>query len=138
MAASSSNSNFNKFFSYLDVCFFQDGNILKKFGIAQEMKSVSDVFLNSQTYLNMQTSGNSLYIDTSVAPTRMLNWITTVNSYGNGVPYDALASDITENNPYVSLSHLNLRTSSSSSGVNTTCANDFWVFDETNCTRGAS
>lgn len=27
----SKTSNFNKFFLYLDVCFFGDGNILKKF-----------------------------------------------------------------------------------------------------------
>jgi hypothetical protein len=94
VAASASASSFNKFFGYLDVCFFQDGNILKKFELAQEMKSVSDVFLNSQTFLNMQTAGNSLFVDTSVAPTKIMNWTATVNSYGLGVPYDADQTDI--------------------------------------------
>jgi hypothetical protein len=32
---STSPSNFNKFFDYLDVCFFEDGNILKKFQLAK-------------------------------------------------------------------------------------------------------
>jgi hypothetical protein len=32
---STSSSNFNKFFDYLDVCFFEDGNILKKFQLAK-------------------------------------------------------------------------------------------------------
>jgi len=34
-AQSGSNSAFNKFFLYLDVCFFEDGNILKKFSLAE-------------------------------------------------------------------------------------------------------
>lgn len=135
VAASASASNFNKFFSYLDVCFFQDGNILKKFELSQEMKSVSDVFLNSQTFLNMQTAGNSLYVDTSIAPSKIMSWTSTVNSYGLGVPYDADPTDPSEDNPYVSLEHMNLRTNSSSTGVNTTCAHDRWVFDVANCTN---
>lgn len=31
---SMSSSDFNKFFDYLDVCFYDDGNILKKFQLA--------------------------------------------------------------------------------------------------------
>jgi hypothetical protein len=133
VAASASASNFNKFFGYLDVCFFQDGNILKKFELAQEMKSVADVFTNSQTFLNMQTFGNSLYVDTSVAPTKVIDWTTTVNDYGLGIPYDAYPGDNSEDNPFVSLANFNLRTNRNSTGVNTTCANDRWVFDVASC-----
>lgn len=138
VAASASASNFNKFFGYLDVCFFQDGNILKKFELSQEMKSVSDVFTNSQTFLNMQTAGNSLYVDTSIAPTKIMDWTASVNSYGLGIPYDAYPADNSEGNPFVSLANLNLRTNKNSTGVNTTCANDHWVFDVANCTNNAS
>lgn len=57
------------------------------------MKSVSDVFLNSQTYLNMQTAGNTLYVDTSIAPTKILSWMNTMSSYSQGIPIDANVSD---------------------------------------------
>ena len=86
----------------------------------------------------MQTAGNSLYIDTTVAPSKILSWIGTMNNYANGIPYDADPNDLSENNPFVSLRNLNKRTNQSSAGVNTTCANDLWVFDATNCTRTAS
>jgi hypothetical protein len=136
--AASGTSNFNRFFNYLDVCFFDDGNILKKFGLSQEMKSVSEVFLNSQTYLNMQTSGNSLYVDTTVAPAKVLAWMGVLSNYSLGIPVDAPANDSSDSNPYFSLAHLNLRTNQNSASVNTTCANDYWVFDSTNCTHGPS
>ena len=31
---SASTSSFNRFFNYLDVCFFNDGNMLQKFSVA--------------------------------------------------------------------------------------------------------
>jgi hypothetical protein len=102
------------------------------------MKSVAQVFLDSRTFLNMQTAGNSLYIDTTVAPTKILSWIATMNNYANGIPYDADPTDSSENNPFISLTNLNKRTNQSEGGVNTTCANDLWVFDSTNCSRTAS
>lgn len=77
------------------MCFFQDGNILKKFELSQEMKAVSDVFLNTQTYLNMQTSGNTQYVDITIAPAKIITWMNTMNNYSLGVINDALASDLT-------------------------------------------
>jgi hypothetical protein len=102
------------------------------------MKSVSDVFLNTQTYINMQTGGNTLYVDTSIAPAKIISWVNQMNSYSLGKTLDALASDISENNPYVALKNMNLYTNQNSTGVNTTCANDYWVYDMTNCTYGSS
>lgn len=94
-ASASSTSNFNKFFTYLDVCFFQDGNILKKFELSKEMKSVSDTFLNTQTFLDMQTVGNVKYVDIDYAPAKVLTWMSTMNNYSLGIPNDAPASDLT-------------------------------------------
>jgi hypothetical protein len=102
------------------------------------MQSVSDVFLNVQTYVNMQSSGNTQYVDISTAPTKILSWINKMSSYGSGITIDSLASDTSENNPVVALANLNKITNQNSVGVNTTCANDYWVFDATNCTYGAS
>jgi hypothetical protein len=81
-AQAGSGSAFNKFFLYLDVCFFGDGNILKKFSLSEEMRTVSEVFLNTQTYLNMQNSGNSQYIDMSIVPSRISTWMTVMTKYG--------------------------------------------------------
>jgi hypothetical protein len=100
------------------------------------MKSVSDVFLNVQTYLNMQSSGNTQYVDITAAPTKILSWMSQMNDSAVGINVDSLASDTSENNPTVALAHMNLLTDQNSVGVNTTCANDYWVFDETNCTYG--
>ena len=36
----------------LDVCFYGDGNVLKKFNIANEMDTVTKLFTNIQTYYN--------------------------------------------------------------------------------------
>lgn len=100
------------------------------------MKSVSDVFLNVQTYLNMQSSGNTQYVDITAAPTKILSWMNEMNDYSLGINVDSLANDTSENNPTVALAHMNLLTDQNSVGVNTTCANDYWVFDDTNCTYG--
>lgn len=91
---SSSSGTFNKFFNYLDVCFFDDGNILKKFHLADEMKTVAEAFIDAQTYLDMQTSGNSLYVDVTYAPAKMIAWVNQMNGLGLGTIADSLFSDL--------------------------------------------
>lgn len=104
---STSASNFNKFFDYLDVCLFDDGNILKKFQLAKEMESVSEVFLNVQAYLNMQTSGNTQYVEITTASTKILSWMNQITNYGSGITIDSTTSDTSENNPTVALANMN-------------------------------
>lgn len=58
----------------------------------------------------MQTAGNTLYVNTTIAPTKIINWTNTINNYGLGIPYDADPTDHSENNPFVSLADFNLRT----------------------------
>lgn len=91
---SSSSGTFNKFFNYLDVCFFEDGNILKKFHLADEMKTVAEAFLDAQTYLDMQTPGNSLYVDATNAPARIIAWGNYMDRLGLGTIADSLSSDL--------------------------------------------
>ena len=50
-------NKFGKFYSQnplmkLDVCLYGDGNVLKKFNIANEMDTVTQLFTNIQTYYN--------------------------------------------------------------------------------------
>lgn len=91
---SSSSGTFNKFFNYLDVCFFEDGNILKKFHLADEMKTVAEAFFDAQTYLDMQTPGNSLYVDATNAPARIIAWGNYMDRLGLGTIADSLSSDL--------------------------------------------
>ena len=132
-------NSYNHLFQYMDVCFFGDGDILRKFGLSNEMGTVAELFDNVQTYLNMQTVGNAQYVSLAASPTRILGWMTAMTKYGQGVYNDAAPGVVDESDPYNALNGLNLRTlASNSTGVNTTCANDFWVFDATNCTNGAT
>ena len=87
----------------------------------------------------MQTSGNAQYVDPTVSTGKILSWMATMNKYGTGIYVDNLTSVVNESNPYISLNNMNLRTLSyNSTGVNTTCANDLWVFDATNCSFSSS
>ena len=62
-----------------------------------------------------------------------------MNKYGLGLYSDALSSVNNDSNPEISLSHMNLRTLSyNSTGVNTLCSNDLWVYDAANCSFSAS
>ena len=79
----------NHFFQYLDVCFFGDGNILKKFSVSSEMTTVSNLFTNTQTFLDMQTTGNTKYVDLTIATSKILSWMTAMNNYGLGIYLDA-------------------------------------------------
>ena len=129
----------NHFFKYLDVCFFGDGNILKKFYVAEEMRTVEDLFTNTQTFLDMQTTGNTNYVDITIVGARILGWMNAMNQYGNGVYVDADAADTSQANPYVSLANMNLLTLRyNSTGTKNICANDLWVFDATNCSKSAT
>jgi len=86
----------------------------------------------------MQTTGNAQYVDLTVSAGKIIGWMAAMNKYGLGIYSDALPVS-NESNPEISLSHLNLRTLAyNSTGVNTICANDLWVYDATNCSFAAS
>ena len=62
-----------------------------------------------------------------------------MNKYGSGIYVDADPADTTENNPYVALANMNLLTlKANSTGTKNICANDLWVFDNTNCSNSSS
>lgn len=102
------------------------------------MNTVSSLFENTQTLLNMQTSGNTEYIDLTVSTSKILGWMNAMNQYAFGVYYDANPSDPSEDNPYVAIAHMNLLTLMyNTTSPNNVCANDLWVFDSTNCSKTA-
>jgi len=60
-----------------------------------------------------------------------------LSKYRMGIYYDADSSINTEDNPFTALDNFN-KITNAGTGVNTTCANDYWVFDATNCTYNAT
>lgn len=89
--------------------------------------------------MDMQTVGNIKYVDMTIVAGKLLGWMTAMNQYGSGIYVDADSGVISEDNPYVSLDHMNLLTLKyNSTGTLNVCANDLWVFDSTNCSKSAS
>ena len=87
----------------------------------------------------MQTVGNTKYVDMTIVAGKLLGWMTVMNQYGSGIYKDADSAVVSEDNPYVSLDHMNLLTLKyNSTGTKNVCANDLWVFDNTNCSKSAS
>lgn len=86
----------------------------------------------------MQTTGNTVYVDMSAAPTKVLSWMNKMNDYSIGTVYDADVTDGSDSNPHVSLAKFNKLTNVDSVGVNTVCARDVWSYDTTNCTYGST
>ena len=87
----------------------------------------------------MQTVGNTKYVDMTIVAGKLLGWMTAMNQYGSGIYVDADSGVLTEDNPYVALSNMNLLTLKyNSTGTKNVCANDLWVFDSTNCSKSAS
>lgn len=123
----------------MDVCFFGDGNILEKFAVAKEMKTVSTMFENTQKYINMQTVGDLQYVDLTASTTKILGWMNAMNQYALGIYADADPTILTQSNPYVALDNLNLLTLRyNTTSPDSICANDLWVFDATNCSNSSS
>ena len=56
------------------------------------MNSISSVFTNTQTFINMQQSANSQYVNINSAPTKIIGWMNAMSKYGDGVYVDATSS----------------------------------------------
>jgi len=98
------------------------------------MQTVSNLFSQITTFLNMMNNSNANYVDTTVSPTKINAWINVMGKYQSGIYIDADPALTTEDNPYVALKGLNKYSNNGTGGVPPCCTNDYWVFDNTNCT----
>ena len=57
------------------------------------MRTVEDLFTNTQTFLDMQTVGNTNYVDSTVLAGKILGWMSAMTQYGNGIYVDADSAD---------------------------------------------
>lgn len=119
-------------FNRLDVCILGDGNVLKKFNINNEMKTVTDLFTNITAYFDYDNPSSSNYIDLAISTSKIQGWMTAMQKYRLGVYVDSRPQQTTNDNPNYAISQLNLY--SNTGGGVPTCSKDRWVFDSANCT----
>lgn len=102
------------------------------------MQTVSKLYAEATTFLNMRDSTTALYIDPSFSTTKIQNWINAIDKYRLGIYVDTDPAVTSENNPNVSLSNMNKYTNNGTGGTPPSCTNDYWVFDSTNCTYNST
>lgn len=56
------------------------------------MQTVSELFLNVQTFINMQTTANAQFVDLTVSTSKIIGWMSAMSKYGLGTYSDALPS----------------------------------------------
>lgn len=72
----------------MDVCFYGDGNILKKFNLQSEMDTVTNLFVKIQNFYNMENSATSVYVDQTISPNKIQGWIYAMGNYSSGIYVD--------------------------------------------------
>lgn len=119
-------------FGRLDVCLFGDGNAMKKFSIASEMETVTNLFTNIQTYQDYTNTLSTNYVNLAISTGKISGWMSAVNNYKKGVYIDTNPAITSSDNPNYAISQLNLYTYQG--GGVATGSKDVWVWDKANCT----
>lgn len=67
-------------FNRLDICIVKngDGNVLKKFNINNEMKTVTDLFTNISQYFDYDNPSSANYIDLAISSNKIQGWIAAI------------------------------------------------------------
>lgn len=121
----------------LDICLHGDGNVLTKFKIANEMNTVSNLFIDIATFKTYNDATNAAYVDQTISSTKIASWLTVLENYKIGVTDDVDTGLVTDINALVALSKLNmytLRTAANAGDPIQRCSRDRWVFDVGDCT----
>ena len=120
----------------LDVCIYGDGNVLTKFQIAEEMETVSDLFVNIELFNEYDDSTNDKYIDQTLSQTEISDWIDKLEDLKIGKSRDDDPLITGDQNPMVALEKLNqysLWTVDNSNAIVQRCTRDRWVYDNSYC-----
>lgn len=120
----------------IEVCVYGNGSILNTFNSLNEMNTISGLFGQITTFNQMRNTSSASYIDLTNSTTRISNWITTVGNYKDGKFDDSLTGDSTVSNPLIAIDRLNGYSIRGTGATN--CTQDYWVYDQLNCTAGMS
>jgi hypothetical protein len=131
-------TSFNRIFSKMATCFFGNGSITASFNLKNEIKTVSLLYSEINSYLDMRDTSKSAYVNLTTTPTKISGWINAMGMYQKGIYVDVSASLTTEENPLNALGGLNKYTNNGTGGIVPTCTFDYWVYDGTNCTGSAN
>lgn len=140
-AQTSTPTPFTRFFDKISTCFYGNGSISSQFAIANEVQTVSALYADATTFLNLRNPTTALYIDPAYSTTKIQNWMTAIDKYRLGIYVDTDPTDpafTTDSNPNKALLEMNKYTNNGNGGSPPSCTNDYWVFDSTNCTYNAT
>ena len=131
-------NEFNRFFNKLNTCFYGNGNIMSEFSIKEETATISNLYVEINTFLDMRDATKTTYIDTAVSTGKIAGWIAAMEKYKLGIYVDADPALTSMDNPQESIKGLNKFSNNGTGGTPPSCTNDYWVFDSTNCTNNAT
>lgn len=86
----------------------------------------------------MRDSTKATYVDLNTSINKINSWLNVLEKYRAGVYIDALNSVMTEDNPTVAIQNMNILTNNGTAALYPTCTNDYWVFDNTNCSHNST
>ena len=106
--------------------------MITSFGIADEIKTLENLFVNINTYNDYTNGTSQSYVNTQFSINTISKWITAIQNYKLGIYIDSNPTQTNEDNPNYALAQMNLY--SNTGGGVPTCSKDRWVFDRANCT----
>lgn len=74
-------TSFNRIFSKMSVCFYGDGSITSSFMLKDEIQTVSKLYAETNTYLDMRDSSKAAYVDLGYSPAKISAWMATMGKY---------------------------------------------------------
>lgn len=89
------------------------------------MKSVTEIFTNTQTYYDYDNPSSVNYIDLEISISRLAGWISAIEKYRLGVYVDSRPEETNDDNPNYAIKMLNVFSNPSAGGP----SKDKWVFD---------
>ena len=116
----------------MDVCIYGDGNVLQKFNIAQEMDTVSQLFVNIDLFNEYEDSTSDKYIDQALSQTEITTWVATLTDRRDGVTKDVDVALTTDANAMHALENMvgySLWTTANAGDSSARCTRDRWVYD---------
>lgn len=106
--------------------------MITSFGIADEIKTLENLFVNINTYNDYTNGTSQSYVNTQFSINTISKWVTAIQNYKLGIYVDSNPTQTNEDNPNYALAQMNLY--SNTGGGVPTCSKDRWVFDRANCT----
>lgn len=106
--------------------------MITSFGIADEIKTLENLFVNINTYNDYTNGASQSYVNTQFSINTISKWVTAIQNYKLGIYVDSNPTQTNEDNPNYALAQINLY--SNTGGGVPTCSKDRWVFDRANCT----